>query len=116
MGDYKSLPSWKRGMAVAHSVYALVEAAGLKESEAGRRARKAAVAIPSLIGEAFLETDARTPEEYLFLTLGRLAEIGRLMEEEPIASAVAEPDRIALLADLHLLEEELRETSPARPS
>lgn len=101
-------------MAVAHSVYALVEAAGLKESEEGKKARKAAVAIPSLIGEAFLQTSTRTPDEVFFLALGRLAEVARLVESGPLALTLPEPDRLALLAELHLLDEELREASTAR--
>lgn len=110
MGDYKNLPAWKRGMAFAHGVYALVDAAGLKETESGRRVRKAAVSVPSLIAEACLVLTSRDPQESLFTADARLAEVARLLGEEPLTSALPEGDRLAVLDEIEGLRAELAET------
>lgn len=114
MSDYKSLPAWKRGMALAHTVYAAAEEAGLKELDAGRRLRKAAVSVPSLIGEAYLDASGRQAEEALFLAEGRIAEVERLVRDEPALRAIAEADRVELLAAIALLREDLDELRMAR--
>src|SRR5512143_2094550 len=98
MSDYKSLPAWKRGMALAHTVYAAAEVAGVSASDAGRRLRKAAVSVPSLIGEAYLDAGGRDAEEALFLAQGRIAEVERLLASEADLSAIPENERLALLA------------------
>lgn len=119
MSDYKSLPAWKRGMGLAHTVYATAAIAGLSDSEPGRRLRKAAVSVPSLIGEAYLDGGSRDAEESLFLARGRLAEVERLLADEPGLSAIPETDRLSLLAEIELLREdldELRLVKCARPS
>ena len=53
MADYRSLPAWARAMSLAHAVYAAAEAAGIRETETGRRLRKTVVAVPSLVAEAW---------------------------------------------------------------
>src|SRR5262245_26956509 len=102
MGGYKSLPAWKRGMGLAHAVYAAAEEAGLRESEAGRRLKKAAVSVPSLIGEAYLESGR---SEALFLATGRLAELERLLQEDASLRSLPEADRLNLLAEVDLLRQ-----------
>jgi len=119
MSDFKNLPAWKRGMAVAHTVYAAAEVAGLSGSEAGRRLRKAAVSVPSLIGEAYLDPGGREAEEALFLAQGRIAELERLLASEAELAAIPESERLALLAEIDLLKEDLEELRAAqagRPS
>lgn len=106
MSDYKSLPSWRRGMSFAHAVYAAVESAGLKETDAGRQLRKAAVSIPSLIAEASLDLTGRDRDEVLFTADSKLAEVGRLLEGV-CRSVLPEADRVSLLAEVHLLAGEL---------
>ncbi len=110
MSDYKSLPIWKRGMTLAHAVYAAIEGAGLKETEEGQRLRKAAVSVPSLIGEAFLETTVREPDEAVFLASARIEEIRRLLSSPPIASRLSESDRLDLEASFELLAQDLRDS------
>jgi four helix bundle protein len=107
VSDYKNLPLWKRGMSLAHAVYATVEEAGLKESEAGRRLRKAAVSVPSLVGEAFLDLSGREVDEALTLAYSKLAEVARLLTDEPALLPIPQPDRTALLADVQALRLEL---------
>ena len=84
MSGYKNLPTWKRGMSFAHTVYAAVEAAGAKGTEAGTRLRKAAVSVPSLVGEAFLDLPGSDVEEALGLAETKLAEVASLLTSEPV--------------------------------
>jgi four helix bundle protein len=114
MSDFKSLPAWKRGMALAHTVYAAAEVAGLSGSDAGKRLRKAAVSVPSLIGEAYLDASGREAEEALFLAQGRIAELERLLASDAELAAIPETDRLSLLAEIDLLKSDLEELRLAR--
>ncbi|MCM3875015.1 MAG: four helix bundle protein [Thermoanaerobaculia bacterium] len=107
MSDYKNLPTWKRGMSFAHTVYAAVEAAGAKGTEAGTRLRKAAVSVPSLVGEAFLELSGTDVTEALSLAEKKLAEVANLLTSEPALLQIPDADRESLLADLTALRAEL---------
>jgi four helix bundle protein len=106
VSDYKNLPTWKRGMSFAHTVYAAVEASGAKGTEAGTRLRKAAVSVPSLVGEAFLELSGTDVTEALALAEKKLAEVATLLTSEP-ALQIPDADREGLLADLDALRAEL---------
>jgi len=106
-------------MGLAHTVYATAAQAGLSDCDAGKRLRKAAVSVPSLIGEAYLDPGGREAEEALFLALGRLAEVERLLADEPALLEIPETDRLSLLAEIALLKEdldELRLVKTARPT
>lgn len=107
MSDYKNLPTWKRGMSFAHTVYAAVEAAGAKGTDAGTRLRKAAVQVPSLVGEAFLELSGSDVTEALALAERKLAEVATLLTSEPALVQIPDGDRESLLADLATLQAEL---------
>src|SRR5438105_8495668 len=113
MYDYRTLPAWKEGMSFAHAVYAALEVAGIKEGEQGRRLRKAAVAIPSLIAETCLELMGREPEEALFLAEGKLAEVIRLLHDPELA-ALSPPERNALIGDAERLSKEIGEMRSER--
>jgi four helix bundle protein len=104
---YKNLPTWKRGMSFAHTVYAAVEAAGAKGTEAGTRLRKAAVSVPSLVGEAFLDLSGTDVTEALTLAEKKLAEVASLLTSEPALVQIPDGDRESLLADLDALRAEL---------
>jgi four helix bundle protein len=105
-GEYKNLPLWKRGMTLAHTVYAAVEAAGAKGTEAGTRLRKAAVSVPSLVGEAFLDMSGKDVGEALSLAEAKLSEVQGLLTS-PSLSGIPDADRESLLADLESLKAEL---------
>src|SRR5512141_274076 len=107
VSGYKNLPTWKRGMSFAHTVYAAVEAAGAKGTEAGTRLRKAAVSVPSLVGEAFLDLPGSDVEEALGLAETKLAEVARLLTSEPALDGIPAADRESLLSDLSALRAEL---------
>ncbi len=106
MSAYKSRPIWKRGMLFAHAVYAALEAAGSRSTGAGVRLRKAAVSVPSLIGEAFLDSTGRG-DEALRLAVSRLSEVERLLSGEAGLAGIAEGDRRALLAEVDGLKGEI---------
>jgi len=106
-GDYKNLPLWKRGMTLAHTVYAAVEAAGAKGTEAGTRLRKAAVSVPSLVGEAFLDVSGKGVGEALALAEAKLDEVETLLTSEPSLRAIPSADLEGLLEDLGSLKAEL---------
>jgi four helix bundle protein len=106
-GEYKNLPLWKRGMTLAHTVYAAVEAAGAKGTEAGTRLRKAAVSVPSLVGEAFLDLSGKGVGEALSLAESKLDEVQRLLTSEPALKSIPPGDLESLLGDLESLKAEL---------
>ena len=106
-GDYKNLPLWKRGMTLAHTVYAAVEAAGAKGTEAGIRLRKAAVSVPSLVGEAYLDMSGKDVGEALALAEVKLDEVQHLLTSEPSLGSIPRSDLQGLLEDLESLKAEI---------
>jgi four helix bundle protein len=106
-GDYKSLPIWRQGIDLAHAVYAAVEAGDLREADLGRRVRKAAVSIPSLIAEAWLDPGGVEARETVFRAEARLSEIRRLLTEDPVVRAIPESERASILRDLETLGRDL---------
>ncbi len=112
--DYKNLPLWRRGVSLAHTVYAAVEAAGAKGTEAGTRLRKAAVSVPSLVGEAFLDLSGKDVGEALALAETKLDEVQRLLTTDPSLKSIPEADREGLLADLETLKAEIAGLRAAR--
>lgn len=112
-GAYKDLPLWKKGMTLAHTVYAAVEAAGAKGTEAGTRLRKAAVSVPSLVGEAFLDMSGKDVGEALSLAETKLDEVQALLRS-PSLSGIPSADLESLLEDLESLKAELVELRTKR--
>ena len=112
-GAYKNLPLWKKGMSLAHTVYAAVEAAGAKGTEEGTRLRKAAVSVPSLVGEAFLDASDKHVADALALAETKLDEVGALLES-PSLAGIPLADRESLIGDLESLKAELVELRTSR--
>lgn len=113
-GDYKNLPLWKKGMSLAHGVYAAVEAAGAKGTEAGTRLRKAAVSVPSLVGEAYLDLSGKDVGEALSLAEAKLDEVQALLTSDPSLQSIAAADLEGLLGDLETLKAEIVELRASR--
>ena len=104
MADHRSLPAWTKAMELAHAVYAAAEAAGIRETETGRRLRKTVVALPSLVVEAWSGHEESRGEP-LDRAEARLAELQEILGE---AGALPEPDRGTLLSVLPSVRDELR--------
>ncbi len=94
-------------MALAHGVCVAVEEAGPSGWPQGRDARRAAVSMASLIGEALLESQGPSVAVRLKEAAERLAEVKGLLDTEGFLTAVPEADRTGVLCDLALLEEDL---------
>jgi hypothetical protein len=105
MTDYRSLPAWTKAMGLAHAVYAAAEAAGIRETDAGRRLRKTVVAVPSLVAEAWTGHEELRGEP-LDRAEDRLSELQQLLSES--ASPLPAVERLSLLEALAPLREELR--------
>ncbi|KAA0251474.1 MAG: hypothetical protein EDX89_21405 [Acidobacteria bacterium] len=94
-------------MALAHGVCVAVEEAPPGAWPGGREARKSAVSVASLIGEALLEARGDEVGARLADAVSRLADVRRRLDEPGFADAVPEQDRVAVLADAQLLAEDL---------
>lgn len=105
MTDYRGLPAWEKAMGLAHAVCAAAEAAGLRGTESGRRLRKAVIAVPSLVAEAWTGHEESRGDP-LSHAEERLAELQALLSEP--GTALSEPDRRALLLELPSVRDELR--------
>jgi len=114
VSGYKNLPTWKLGMSFAHTVYAAVEAAGAKGTDAGTRLRKAAVSVPSLVGEAFLDLPGSDVAEALGLAETKLNEVEKLLTSEPALKSIPAADLEGLLKDLENLKAEIAELRASR--
>jgi four helix bundle protein len=112
--EYKNLPLWKKGMTLAHTVYAAVEAAGAKGTDAGTRLRKAAVSVPSLVGEAFLDLSGRDVGEALALAESKLEEVQSLLTSEPSLRTIPAADLEGLLGDLREMRAEIAQLRESR--
>lgn len=94
-------------MALAHGVCVAVEEAPPGAWPGGREARRSAVSVASLIGEALLEARGEDVGARLSDAASRLADVRQRLDEPGFAHAVPEPDRLAVLADARLLAEDL---------
>lgn len=101
--DCSHLPLWKESLALAHAVLASLEESGRKGSPPGRKACRAAVAIPSLVGEAFLEPGSRPTAEARDRAAARLKELSGALT----ASSLPEDDLLRLLEGVRNLEQRL---------
>lgn len=107
MRDYRSLPAWKRGTSVAHDLCALLSESGLGGTESGRSMRRLAIAIPSLIAEAFLGLAQDGSEAALDQVNQRLTDLARALET---ATFGPDSEREALLTEVLDLRAELVES------
>ncbi|MFI5180469.1 MAG: hypothetical protein ACHQPI_03665 [Thermoanaerobaculia bacterium] len=119
MADHGRIPTWRRGMEFAHTVCAAVAGGPLGGTDAGQRLRKAAVSVPSLVGEAFLDPGAAEASRSLLAAAERLSEVAGFLSLDPVRQAFGEPERAALLREIDALRSELdvlRDTLPAGTS
>jgi len=105
--DHGGIPAWRRGIDLAHSVCAAVAEGPLSSSDAGRRLRRAAVSVPSLVGEAFLDLTAKPAADALAQASEKLQEVSSLLTLDPVRRSLPEGDREALLLQIEALRAEL---------
>ncbi len=96
-------------MELAHTVCAAVAAGRLASTDAGQMLRRAAVSVPSLVGEAFLDLTGPDASEALGQAAERLAEVGRLLSLPGVGEALGEAEQTGLLAEVAGLRGELDE-------
>ncbi len=119
MDAHGRIPTWRRGLEFAHTVCAAVAGGPLGGTDAGRRLRSAAVSVPSLVGEAFLDQGAAEAARSLLAAAEKLAEVAGILSLDPIRQALGEPERMALLREIESLRAELdllRDGLPGTPS
>jgi four helix bundle protein len=117
--DHARGPAWRRGMELAHTVCAAVAGGALARTDEGQRLRKAAVSVPSLVGEAFLDQGAADASRSLGAAAEKLAEVGGILSLDAVRDALGESEQAALLREIDLLRAELdvlRGGFPGTPS
>jgi four helix bundle protein len=105
--DHGRGPAFRRGMELAHTVCAAVAAGALARTEAGQRLRKAAVSVPSLVEEAFVDLAGADAAKALSQASARLSEVADLLSLEPVRQSFGEPDRTSLIAEIEALRADL---------
>lgn len=106
--DVRETPAWRKAIGLAHEVCAALEETPVLPGDAGQRLRRAALAVPSLVAEAFLFTGADDCRERLSAAAGRVAELRALLGTPELRRAVPGPEADALLADAEALSVEIR--------
>ena len=107
--DHGRGPAFRRGMDLAHTLCAAVAGGPLGGTEAGRQLRRAAVSVPSLVGEAFVDPGGPEAAAALSQASAKLTEVAALLWLEPVRETLPESERESLLADIEALRSELEE-------
>ncbi len=105
--DHGRGPAFRRGMDLAHTVCAAVAAGALARTEAGQRLRKAAISVPSLVEEAFVDLAAPDAAEALSLATTRLSEVADLLAVESVRDSLPDAEKTSLLAEIEALRADL---------
>ena len=106
--DVRETPAWRKAVGLAHEVCAALEDRDDLPGDSSLRLRRAALAVPSLVADAFLNTDADDCRERLSAAAGRVAELRRLLREPEVRMHVPGPEAEALLAEAAALSAEIR--------
>lgn len=106
--DVRETPAWRKAIGLAHEVCAALEGAGDLPGDSGQRLRRAALAVPSLVADAFLETGAGDCRERLSDAAARVAELGLLLQGPDLRRFVPGPEADGLLAEAESLAGEIR--------
>ncbi len=106
--DVRETPAWRKALGLAHEVCAALEVSADLPGDSGQRLRRAALAVPSLVADAFLDTDARDCRERLSDAAERVAELRQLLRAPELRMFVPGPEADALLAEAESLAAEIR--------
>ncbi|MBA4418810.1 MAG: four helix bundle protein [Syntrophus sp. (in: bacteria)] len=76
MASFKDLKIWQRGMELAKAVYEITSLFPSKETYGiVSQMRRSAVSVPSNIAEGFMRKGNREYAQFLYISLGSLAEL-----------------------------------------
>jgi four helix bundle protein len=106
--DVRETPAWRKAIGLAHEVCATLEGAAELPGDSGQRLRRAALAVPSLVADAFLDTGPADCRERLSAAAARVAELRQLLRAPEIRKFVPGPEADALLAEAESLALEIR--------
>ena len=115
--DVRETPAWRKALGLAHEVCVTLEGAGDLPGDSGQRLRRAALAVPSLVADAFLDTGAYDCRERLSDAAARVAELRQLLRTPELRQLlrtpelrmfVPGPEADALLAEAEALAGEIR--------
>ena len=95
--DVRETPAWRKALGLAHEVCAALEGAGDLPGDSGQRLRRAALAVPSLVADAFLDTGAGDCRERLSDAAARVAELRQLLLSPELRLFVPGPEADELL-------------------
>lgn len=116
------IPVWKRGMTLAHAVYALLEEAGLGKTPDGTRIRRCALMVPSAIEDAFVDVGNLDPQTALDRAETCLASLRSALSNSLSIRSVPPKDVEDLLSEIGTLEAEItilrhrRQLDPSSPA
>lgn len=106
--DVRETPAWRKALGLAHEVCVALEGSGGLPGDSGQRLRRAALAVPSLIADAFLETGAGDCRARLAAAAGRVDELRLLLLSPELRLFVAGPEADELLAEAEVLAGEIQ--------
>jgi len=106
--DVRETPAWRKAIGLAHEVCATLEDAADLPLDSGQRLRRAALAVPSLVADAFLDTGAGDCRERLSDAAERVAELRLLLRGPELRMFVPGPEADALLQEAEALAMEIR--------
>ena len=106
--DVRETPAWRKAIGLAHEVCAALEGRTGPREDSSQRLRRAALAVPSLVADAFLDTDSGDCRERLSDAASRIAELRLLLRAPEVLAYVPGPEADALLAEAEALAAEIR--------
>ena len=106
--DVRETPAWRKAIGLAHEVCVALEDARDLPGDSGQRLRRAALAVPSLVADAFLDTGPRDCRERLSDAAARVAELRQMLRSPELRLFVPAPDADALLTEAEALALEIR--------
>ena len=106
--DVRETPAWRKALVLAHEVCAVLEGAGDLPGDSGSRLRRAALAVPSLVADAFLDTGAGDCRQRLSDAAARVAELRQLLLSSELRLFVPGPEAESLLSEAEVLAGEIQ--------
>lgn len=106
--DVRETPAWRKAIGLAHEVCATLEETVQFPDDSGRKLRRAALAVPSLVADAFLDTGPAGCRERLSAAAARVAELRQLLRSPEVRRCVPGPEADELLAEAEALAAEIR--------